>query len=211
MMAATPDTSSVDAVLSTARSVRRKLDFERPVGQQVIEDCINIATQAPVGLGGENWRFLIVRDKVKKLSVARVYREVMLELTAARGVEIKATHQSLMDKMHEMPVLIFVCAIGKPELNHARQLAFYGSILPAAWSLMLALRARGIGTTWTSVLSAREQEIADILGIPEGVTQTIMLPVAYTRDVVLKPAERLSAGEVTFIDSWGNKKVGAPG
>ena len=122
MMAATPDTSSVDAVLSTARSVRRKLDFKRPVGQQVMEDCINIATQAPVGLGGENWRFLIVRDEVKKLSVARVYREVMLELTAARGVEIKATHQSLMDKMHEMPVLIFVCAIGKPELNYARQL-----------------------------------------------------------------------------------------
>lgn len=210
-MAATPDTDIIDAVLSTARSVRRKLDFRRPVEQQVIEDCINIATQAPVGLGGENWRFLIVRDKVKKSRVANVYREVMLELAAARGVEIKATHQSLMDKMHEMPVLIFVYAIGKPELTHSRQLAFYGSILPAAWSLMLALRARGIGTTWTSVLSAREQEIADILGIPEGVTQTIMLPIAYTKGVVLKQADRLSAGEVTFIDSWGNKKVGAPG
>ena len=206
-MAATPDTDIIDDVLSTARSVRRKLDFDRPIEQQVIEDCINIATQAPVGLGGENWRFLIVRDKGKKTRLARLYKEVMIELTAARGIDIKATHRSLMDRMHDMPILILVCVIGKPEPTHARQLAFYGSILPAAWSLMLALRARGIGATWTSVLSAREKEVADILGIPQDVTQTIMLPIAYTKGVVLKPADRLPASEVTFIDSWGNNEA----
>ena len=194
------NTDDIDTVLSTARSVRRKLDFERPVEQQVIEDCISIATQAP-----ENWRFLVVRDDDKKLQVARVYQEVMLELTAARGISIKSTHQALMDRMHEMPALIFVCVIGQPEPSHSSNVAFYGSILPAAWSLMLALRARGIGTTWTSLLSAREEEIAGILDIPEGVLQTVMLPIAYTKDARLKPANRLTAVEVTFVDSWGSR------
>ena len=199
------NTDDIDTVLSTARSVRRKLDFERPVEQQVIEDCISIATQAPVGMGGENWRFLVVRDDDKKLQVARVYQEVMLELTAAREITIKSTHQALMDRMHEMPALIFVCVIGQPEPSHSSNVAFYGSILPAAWSLMLALRARGIGTTWTSLLSAREEEIAGILDIPEGVLQTVMLPIAYTKDARLKPANRLTAVEVTFVDSWGSR------
>ena len=199
------DTVHIDRVLSTTRSVRRKLDFERPVEQQVIEDCISIATQAPVGMGGENWRFLVVRDERKKSQVAGVYQEVMHELTAARGISIKATHQALMDRMHEMPALIFVCVIGQPESSYSSNVAFFGSILPAAWSLMLALRARGIGTTWTSLLSAREAEIAGILDIPEGAMQTVMLPIAYTKDARLKPADRLAAGEVTFVDTWGSR------
>ena len=85
------------------------------------------------------------------------------------------------------------------------QVAFYGSVLPAGWSLMLALRARGIGATWTSLHLLHEAEAATLLGIPDDVTQTVLLPVGYTRNAVLKPASRLPAREVTFWNTWGQK------
>ena len=91
-------------------------------------------------------------------------------------------------------------------MQSAMQLGFYGSILPAAWSLMLALRARGLGSTWTSLHLLYEKEAAELLGIPDGVTQTVLLPVAYMKGAVLKPAQRKPAGEVTFWDSWGTTR-----
>ena len=106
--------------------------------------------------------------------------------------------------MHEMPALILVCAEGRPPAESVPlQVGFYGSILPAAWSLMLALRARGIGSTWTSLHLLHEEETARILGIPDGVTQTVLLPIGYTRDAVLKPAQRKPAREITFWNEWG--------
>ncbi len=87
------------------------------------------------------------------------------------------------------------------------QIGLYGSILPVAWSLMLALRSRGLGATWTSLLASRQREISDILSIPEGVIQTVMFPVAYTKDAKLKNAKRLDAREVTYWNSWGEKEL----
>ncbi len=199
-----PDVAAVDEVLSTARSVRRKLDFARPVTPAVLIDCIRVATQAPTGLGGENWRFMVVADAAKKRLLADHYRAVLDELEQTRNLHVKPTQRALADRLHEFPVLIFVCAIGAPiSTAVSSQVAFYGSILPAAWSLMLALRARNLGTTWTTLLSSRQREVGAILGIPEIVTQTVMLPVAYTKDASLRPAQRLDAREVMFWDSWG--------
>ena len=143
----------VDEVLSTARSVRRKLDFERPLPREVLLDCINVAVQAPTGLGGENWRFIVVDEAELKTQVAALYREVLLDLLAQRDMPIKPTHQALIDRMPDIPAMIFVCVDGQPmDASPGAQIGFYGSILPAAWSLMLALRARQIGATWTSLL-----------------------------------------------------------
>lgn len=197
------DLGSVDTVLATARSVRRKLDFDRPVPRDVILECIDIATQAPTGLGGESWRFVVVMDPEKKRAVARIYGEVLDELAAARGVAIKPTQRALVERLHEIPAMILVCTVAeRPGLDVARQVAYYGSILPAAWSLMLALRARDLGATWTTLLSSRQQEVADILGLPDTVVNTVMLPVGYTRGAKLRRAERLSASEVTHWDGW---------
>ena len=202
-----PDVAAVDRVLSTARSVRRKLDFARPVAPEVLVDCIRVATQAPTGLGGENWRFMVVADAAKKRQLADNYRAVLDELEQTRNLQVKPTQRALAERLHEFPVLILVCAIGAPiSPAVSSQVAFYGSILPAAWSLMLALRARSLGTTWTTLLSSRQREVAAILGIPELVTQTVMLPVAYTKDASLRPAERLDAREVMFWDSWGARR-----
>ena len=197
-------TSQVDYVLSTARSVRRKLDFETPVSRQDIEACIDVAVQAPTGLAGENWRFVVITDPELKAKIAAIYRDVLVQLSESRDVTLKPGHHALMARLHEIPCMIMVFSLGEPDVDTSAQLAFYGSILPAAWSLMLAMRARGIGTTWTTLLSSRSDEIRELLGIPEGVTQTVMLPEAYTKDANLKKAERKPASEVTYWNGWQN-------
>ncbi len=195
--------AEVDRVLSTARSVRRKLDYDRPLEPEVIHECIDIATQAPTGLLGENWRFVVVTDPAAKSRLARLYRRILLEIFETRGEPVKATHKALIDHLHEIPAMIFVCAVGEPPAEIPGQVAFYGSILPAAWSLMLALRARNIGTTWTTLMSAAAGEVAEILAIPENVTQTVMLPAAYAKGARMRRAQRLPAEQVTFWNRWG--------
>jgi nitroreductase len=198
------DLSSVDTVLATARSVRRKLDFERPVPREVILECIDLATQAPTGLGEENWRFVVVTEPARKQALAALYSAVLEELFRARGVEMKPTQRALADRLHEIPAMILVCTVAaSPGAEIARQVAYYGSVLPAAWSLMLALRARDLGATWTTLLSGRQQEVREILGLPESAVTTVMLPVGYTKGARLRRAERLRAPEVTFWDRWG--------
>ncbi|MBO6554994.1 MAG: nitroreductase family protein [Pseudomonadales bacterium] len=192
----------VEHILSTARSVRRKLDYSRPVSKEDLLACINVAVQAPTGIIGENWRFLVVTDPDKKKQIADIYCEVLQQISVDRGVTLKPTHNALMDRLHEIPCMVFVFAIGEPTDDVGGQVGFFGSILPAAWSLMLAMRARGIGTTWTSLLTARSKEVASILEVPEGVTQTVMLPAAYTLGARLKPADRRPAEQVTYWNTW---------
>ncbi len=203
---------AVDELLATTRSVRRKLDLERAVEPAVIEDCIELALQAPTGAGGEGWRFLVVTDPDKKRALGALYRRAFDAFVALRRAEagagadpaaVPARYRQLAERLHEFPALIVVCICGRPEADVARQVAFYGSILPAAWSLMLALRSRGLGTTWTSVHLAHESEAAEILGIPPDATQTVLLPVAYMRDARLRRARRRPAREVTYWNRWG--------
>jgi len=198
------DLASVDEVLRTTRSVRRRIDFERPVEPEVLEECIGIATQAPTGVNAENWRFLVITESAQKGAIAELYRRALETFVAARGLEVKSAQRALADRLHEMPALVLVCAEGRPPPDAVPlQVAFYGSILPAAWSLMLALRARGLGATWTTLHLLHEREAASVLGIPEGVTQTVLLPVGYVRDAVLKPAVLRPPREVTYWNRWG--------
>jgi len=198
---------AVDRVLSTTRSVRRRLDFDRPVAPELIEECIDLATQAPTGIAAENWRFLVVTSPERKKAIADLYRRALAHFETARGEPAKASQRALADRLHEMPALILVCAEGRPpEGSTPMQVGFYGSILPAAWSLMLALRARGLGSTWTSLHLLYEAEAASVLDIPEGVTQTVLLPVAHMKGAVLKPAKRRPAREVTFWNAWGQPR-----
>ena len=198
----------IDQVLSTARSVRRRLDFDKPIPRPVLLECINVAVQAPTGIAGENWRFLIVDSAAQKAAIAKIYSEILVNLMADRGMPMKPTHKALIDRLHEIPAMIFVCVDGQPlGETVGSHVSYYGSILPAAWSLMLALRARGLGATWTTLLSAEQDAVKRILGMPEDALQTVMLPVGYTKGAVLKRAERLPAGEVTFANSW-NEPIG---
>lgn len=200
-------TDEFDRVMTTTRSVRRRLDFDRAVDPAVIEDCIDVATQAPTGLPSESWRFLILTDPHLKARVAELYRDALDTLQKERGGEAKPAQKALAQRLHEVPVLILACALGRPAPDSIpRQVAFYGSILPAAWSLMLALRARGLGTTWTSLHLLHEEAVAELLGIPADVTQTVLLPVGHLKDAVLRPAERLPAAQVAYWNGWGRTR-----
>ena len=199
-----PDKNDIEFVLSSTRSVRKKLDYSRSISEEDLIACINAAVQAPTGIIGENWRFLILTDKKRKSDIAKLYRQILLEISKTRGIALKSSHLALMDRLHEIPCMIFVLAIGEPGDSVSEQVGFYGSILPAAWSMMVAMRARGIGTTWTSLLTSKSAEIAYILNIPEGVTQTVMFPAAYTLGAVLRPANRKPAEDVIFWNTWDN-------
>ena len=208
-----PHLESVDIALTTTRSIRRRIDWDRPVPRDLIERCIDIATQAPTGLNREAWRFLVITDPERKRGMAELYRRGFEQLAHLRaevarrsGEELpplRKVQRDLADRLHEMPALILVCMLGRPDDTLARQVGFYGSILPAAWSLMVALRARGVGSTWTSLHLMHEKETAELLGIPADVTQTVLLPIGYMRNAVLAPAPRKGARELTYWERWG--------
>jgi nitroreductase len=206
-------------VVETTRSVRRRLDFDRPVEPEVIERCIDAAVQAPTGMNREAWRFMVLTEPEPKARVAELYRsgfdgladrfrdQIPEEMRDQKLPNERPTYVGLAENLHRMPALILVCSEGRPVSdNLAMQVAFYGSVLPAAWSLMLALRASGLGATWTTLLVTEEKRVAEALGIPADVTQTILLPVAYTKGAVLKPAKRKGAGEVTYWNHWGSER-----
>lgn len=199
----------VDEALATTRSVRRKLDMARPVTLSLLLNCIDVAVQAPVpapreGETGESWRFLVVQDPDQQKRIAALYAEVLEAMMSSRGEVMPAKHASLAGHLADMPALIFVCMLGQPRsTEHAGLVAWYGSVLPAAWSLMVALRARAIGATWTTLLSARVEELRTILGMPDDCFPMVMLPVAYMKGAVLRRAGRTPAVDVTFINKWG--------
>ena len=210
------DLASIDHLLTTTRSVRKRLDFSRPVPRDVIEKCLEIALQAPTGGNMQDWHFVVVTDAAKRQALADLYRkgwEFYLKLERPPMAEddprtqqlprIVDSAQYLTDHFHEAPVMIIPCIGGRVEnMGVFAQASTYGSILPAVWSLMLALRSRGIGSAWTTIHLLHEKEAAQLLGIPDHVTQVALLPVAYFKGTDFKPAKRLPVSKVTHWDGW---------
>ncbi|WP_232663472.1 nitroreductase family protein [Pseudonocardia sp. TRM90224] len=209
------DTTSTDHLLSTTRSVRLKLDLERPVEDEVLLECLRLAIQAPTPGGAQSWRWLVVRDQETKNKIGAYFRAVGNAYIQA-GIEAAGeaaksgpvarmvrSGQHLIDVIEKVPVLVIPCAQGRPEGGNAETSVFYGGIFPAVWSFQLALRSRGLGSTLTSYHLGHETEVAEILGIPDGVTQVGLLPVAYTTVPDFKPAPRTPVEEIAYLDRWG--------
>jgi nitroreductase len=208
------DLASVDHALMTTRSVRKRLDFSRPVERRVIEECIEIALQAPSGSNNQGWHFVVVTDAAKRRAIADAYRELFAAYADApkpafEGDPGRQAQQSrvydsaayLAEHMHECPVFIIPCIQGRPR-GTGSQAGFWGSLLPAAWSLMIALRTRGLGTAWTTIHLGKEMEINELLGIPENVSQGVLFPVAYFTGEDFKVARRVPMEQVTHWDTW---------
>jgi nitroreductase len=206
------DLEVTDRLLATTRSVRRRLDLTRPVDPDVVMECLNLAVQAPTASGVQRWRWVIVTDEAKRAALADLYREGNVEFQAAMAGfghhESEAFYASanfLTDHLHEVPLFVVPCILGRAEGRSAESaVAFYASIMPAAWSFILALRSRGLGSVWTTLHLTKEREAAELLGIPEDVTQVGLLPVAYTVGTHFTPAARQPAEEVTYWNSWEN-------
>lgn len=207
------DLSQTDRLLSTTRSVRKRLDLDRPVPESVIVDCLKLAVQAPTGSNEQGWRWLVVTDPEKRRELARMYSEGgrgYLESAAGREMneQTRRVYESalfLTDILDRVPVHVIPCIKGRAESSmNILSASTYGSIIPAAWSFMLALRSRGLGSAWTTLHLFKEQEAAELLGVPyDEFTQVALLPVAYTVGTDFKPAARPPIENITYWDSWG--------
>ncbi len=208
------DLSTVDHLLTTTRSVKKRLDLSRQVGREVIEECLEIATQAPVGGNIPNYHFMVLTDPVKKWELAELYRKFYYENYVPRREKQEVPFPEreakfwdvtnhLAEHLHEAPVHVIPCIEGRFENGPLlAQASKYGQILPAAWSFMLALRARGLGSCWTTLHLGYEKEAAELLGIPDDITQAALIPVAYFTGEDFRPARRIPAKERTHWNGW---------
>jgi len=199
-----------DELLSTTRAVRKRLDLDRPVPLEVVQEALQLALQAPSGGNRQGWHWIVLTDEEPKKRIAElyarshraVYRAPDAPLDPARA-RILASSDYLRDNMHRVPVLIIgAITVDEGELPPGNQAGLWGSVLPAAWSLALALRARGLGTTWTTLHLRYEQEAAEVLGLPANVRQGVLLPVAYTEGTDFKPGPRHDLDAVLHVNRW---------
>jgi nitroreductase len=214
-----------DELLTTTRAVRRRLDFDRPVPRALVEECVRIALQAPSGSNARGWHFMVVGDEEKRARIAELYRQAF---DAYRNMPISAhalakqsqgddravmdhvvgSAEALAENLHRAPYLVIPCVEGRMPpmegpMGHVVQASQFGSILPAFWSFMLAARARGLGTSWTTLHLMFEQEVAELLGIPfESVMQAALSPLAFTRGTDFKPASGRDIDGPLHFDAW---------
>ena len=206
------DLSVTDKLLSTTRAVRKRLDLDRPVPREVILDCLRLAIQAPTASNDQNWRWMVVTDPDKRAAIAKLYTEAgggylaekAKSVTPGQTQRVHSSAQYLTEILDRVPVHVIPCIERSLDnLPHVVAAAAYGSIIPAAWSFQLALRSRGLGSCWTTLHLLREREVAEILGIPATVRQIALLPVAYTKGLDFKPADRPPVETITHWDTWG--------
>lgn len=206
------DLAQTDALLSTTRAVRKRLDLDREVPDDVLLECLQLAVQAPTGSNQQGWRWMVIRDAQKKAALAELYREAGGEyLASAAAAADSETQQGrvidsanyLAQHLADVPVLVIPMIIGRLPDNSANAAAgLMGSILPAVWSFQLALRSRGLGSCLTTLHLGKEQQAAELLGIPDHMTQAGLLPVAYTKGTDFKPAKRPPVEQITYLDTY---------
>lgn len=210
-----------ETLLTTTRAVRRRLDLNRPVPRELVEDCVRLAIQSPSGGNRTAYRFVIVDDPAQREAIAAIYRRAFEIYSQGPTVATKAFEgdpqktvaqervfasvEHLAMRLHEVPVLVVPCMLGRSEERTGvrAQAGFWGSVVPAVWSFMLAARTKGLGTAYTTMHLEFERETAEVLGIPyEEVTQACLLPLAYTLGTEFSPASRPPASEFISWDRW---------
>jgi nitroreductase len=203
-----------DRLLTTTRAVRRRLDMDRPVPREVVERCIEIAMQAPIGGNQEVRRWVVVTDQDLKAEIAAAYRlaatpyldELYRDANAGadqQKLRVIDSASFLATNLERMPVLVIPCVEPQVDLSsNVSAAAEYASVLPAVWSFQLALRARGLGTTHTTLHLYEENNVSRLLGIPDTVNQVGLLPVAYTVGTDFRPARRIDPRQVTHWNTW---------
>jgi nitroreductase len=202
-----------DDVLATTRTVRKRLDLTRPVEREVLEDCLRLAQQAPSASFAQNWHFVVVTDAGTRAALGELWRGVAGQYLAHRAAAAAADRnlarlgdavRHLAEHIHEVPVHLIPCVEGRTDGKPAAaQASRWASIIPAAWSFMLAARARGLGTAWTTFHLRHEREAAELLGIPyDRVMQAALIPVAYTVGTHFRPAVRNALDTMVHWDRW---------
>jgi nitroreductase len=210
---------SPDELLTTTRSVRKRLDLTRAVPLDLVRECLEIALQAPSGSNRQSWHWIVVTDADQRRAIGEFYRRAVAKYLASEGSAAKlfaddparaAVQQRvgssvawLGEHMGEVPVLLIPCLrMASGSLPQGNQADVWGSLLPAVWSYMLAARARGLGSAWTTLHLDYETEVARVVGLPDEVRQGALIPTAYYTGTGFQPAPRVPLDEVLHIDRW---------
>ena len=211
------DLATTDRLLATTRAVRRRLDLERPVEPEVISQCLELATQAPTGSNRQGWRFIVVTESDTRRALADLYRKGAMPYLSkaherargsgnAQNERVFSSTLYLAENFERVPVHVIPCiesriAPGAPAITWS---SLMGSIFPAIWSFQLALRSRGLGSCLTTLHLNHADEAAELLGIPDGMLQVALLPVAYTIGTDFKPAKRPPVEAVIHWEQWSD-------
>ncbi|HEX8081229.1 MAG TPA: nitroreductase family protein [Jatrophihabitans sp.] len=206
-----------DELLTTTRTVRKRLDLTRPVPEELIKDCLQVALQAPSGSNRQGWHWIVVTDADQRRAIGEIYRRSTEQYLASAGAagrlfaddparapvqqRVSDSIAYLADHMAEAPVLVLPC-LKVESLPTGNQAGLWASLLPAVWSFMLAARARGLGTAWTTLHLVYEDEVAAVLGLPDGIRQAALIPTAYYTGTDFRPAARQPLDEVLHWDRW---------
>jgi nitroreductase len=208
-----------EELLTTTRTVRKRLDLTRPVPIGLVKKAIEIALQAPTGSNKQQWHWLVVTDKDQRAKLGALYRRACLDYLESESAagklfaddpdradvqeRVGSSVEYLADRMGDVPVLVIPCLeTGMTELPPGNQAGLWASLLPAAWSYMLACRAFTLGTAWTTLHLAYEKEAAEILGLPPTVHQAALIPTAFYTGETFKPAKRQPLDEVLHLNHW---------
>lgn len=205
-----------EELLTTTRSVRLRLDFERPVPRDLLLKCLSVAVQAPTGSNRQGWQWVFVTDAVKKRRIGELYRESWYVYSKSRveypegdprREQLPRVHRSaqfLADHFGEVPAMVIPCIEGRTEgVGNMMAAGLYGSIVPAAWSFMLAARLHNLACAYTTLHLKYEREVAELLGIDYGrYTQAALLTVGFFKGETFKPAERIPLDAIAHWEKW---------
>lgn len=202
----------VDHALMTTRGVRMRLDFEREVDDQTILDCIDVAEQAPTGGNNGSRRWMVIRDQATKDKMAELYLSAGVDWVIKTADRLKGSgHQNealmqgakyLGENIASAPALVIPTIVGRHDGSGRPGL--FDSVIQSAWSFMIALRARGLGTVWTTMYLNEADAVAELLNLPDEVTQICLFPVAYTVGTDFKAtSRRYPARDITYFDRFG--------
>jgi nitroreductase len=199
----------LNEALYTTRAMRRVKPDAIP--DEVVQSMLDAAIRSPSGSNSQNWRWLTVTDRLAMAELAKLYLEAWDELNStfyagakeaavARGDEtilrVMSSSQWLADNFKDTPLLV---------LPYHRNDPSGASIYPGIWSLMLAARSHGVGTTLTTVLGIfRPTEVAELLGVPldKGWQNAAAIPCGYPLGR-WGLAKRAPVHQVVYEEHWG--------
>jgi len=213
---------SADELLSTTRAVRKRLDFDKPVEPSIIKACLEAALQSPTGSNRQGWQWMVVTDAEKRAGLAELYRkgwDLYQQMPNHAGIaptgadsarveqqkRVTSSAGYLAQNFEKVPVMMIPILPGRlDDLPAMAATSTLGSILPGAWSFMLAARERGLGTAWTTIHLMFEKQAAELLGIDyENFTQCALITCGYTKGTDFRPAQRPPLETVLHWDTWG--------
>jgi nitroreductase len=208
----------LEHAMETQRAVRKVLPD--PVDDAIVMRCIELSLKAPTGSNGQNWEFVVVKDRDVKAAFAKQYRSAwklysslgqrMVEQDETMARVLRAV-QWQVDNFEDIPVMVVPCLV--TSLTAGQRIpfvpsppngesAFYGSIYPSVQNLLLAARAMGLGASLITLPLWSNMKARKILGLPMSVTPTCMIPLGWPQGRY-GPTTRKPVEEVVHLDRRG--------